>query len=66
LFIVATARPEFRRPWSIRSHHGTLGPLDRSQVRDMVAELSARHALPQEVVEDVAARTGGVLLFVEA
>src|SRR5215468_2264584 len=67
LFIVATARPEFRQPWSMRSHHGTisLAPLDRSQVRDMVTELSARHALPQEVVEDVAARTGGVPLFVE-
>jgi predicted ATPase len=67
LFIVATARPEFRPPWSIRSHHGTisLAPLDRSQVRAMVTELSARHALPQEVIEDVAARTGGVPLFVE-
>jgi class 3 adenylate cyclase/predicted ATPase len=67
LFIVATARPEFRPPWSIRSHHGTisLAPLDRSQARDMVTELSAHHALPQEVVEDVAARTGGVPLFVE-
>jgi transposase len=67
LFIVATARPEFRPPWSIRSHHGTisLAPLDHSQVRDMVTELSARHALPQEVVEVVAARTGGVPLFVE-
>ena len=67
LFIVATARPEFRPPWSIRSHHGTisLAPLDRSQVRDMVTALSAHHALPQEVVEDVAARTGGVPLFVE-
>jgi tetratricopeptide (TPR) repeat protein len=31
----------------------------------MVAELSARHALPRDVVEDVAARTGGVPLFVE-
>jgi predicted ATPase len=31
----------------------------------MVTELSARHALPQEVVQDVAARTGGVPLFVE-
>ena len=67
LFIVATARPEFRSPWSIRSHHGTisLAPLDRSQVRDMVAELSARHALAEDVVEDVAARTGGVPLFIE-
>ena len=67
LFIVATARPEFRPPWSIRSHHGTisLAPLDRFQVRDMVMELSARHALPRDVMEDVTARTGGVPLFVE-
>jgi class 3 adenylate cyclase/predicted ATPase len=67
LFIVATARPEFRPPWSMRSHHGaiSLAPLDRSQVRDMVAELSARHALPRDVMEEVAVRTGGVPLFVE-
>src|SRR5215471_11609189 len=67
LFIVATARPEFRPPWSMRSHHVTisLAPLDRMQVRDMIAELSARHALPRDVMEDVAARTGGVPLFVE-
>src|SRR6202011_5771541 len=58
---------EFRPPWGMRSHHGTisLAPLDRSQVRDMVAELAARHALPREVVNEVAARTGGVPLFVE-
>ena len=67
LLILATTRPEFRVPWSMRSHHGTisLAPLDRSQVRDMVAELSARHALAKDVVEDVAARTGAVPLFVE-
>jgi predicted ATPase len=67
LFVIATTRPEFRPPWGMRSHHGTisLAPLDRAQVRDMVAELSARHALSEDVVEDVAARTGGVPLFVE-
>jgi predicted ATPase len=67
LFIVATTRPEFRSPWDMRSHHMTLSlaPLDRAQVRDMIAELSARHALPHEVVDNVAARTGGVPLFVE-
>ena len=50
LFIVATTRPEFRPPWGMRSHHGTisLAPLDRAQVREMVAELSARHALPRK------------------
>jgi predicted ATPase len=67
LYIVATTRPEFRPPWGMRSHHGTisLAPLDRAQVLEMVAELSARHALARDVVDDVAARTGGVPLFVE-
>jgi predicted ATPase len=67
LLVLATMRPEFRAPWSVRSHHSviSLAPLDRTQVHDMVAELSARHALPSNLVEDVAARTGGVPLFVE-
>ena len=67
LYIVATARPEFRPPWGMRSHHATisLAPLDRAQVREMVAELAARHALARDVVDDLAARTGGVPLFVE-
>jgi class 3 adenylate cyclase/predicted ATPase len=67
LYIAATTRPEFRPPWGMRSHHGTisLAPLDSAQVREMVAELSARYALARDVVDDVAARTGGVPLFVE-
>jgi predicted ATPase len=67
LFIVATTRSEFRPPWDMRSHHATisLAPLDRAQVRDMIAELCARRALPREVVDNLAARTGGVPLFVE-
>ena len=67
LFLLITARPEFRPPWGMRSHHGmlALAPLDRYQVRHMVAELSARHALPKEVVDGVTERTGGVPLFVE-
>ena len=67
LFIVATTRPEFRPPWDMRSHHATvaLAPLNRAQVDDMIAELSAHHTLPREVVDNVAARTGGVPLFVE-
>jgi class 3 adenylate cyclase/tetratricopeptide (TPR) repeat protein len=67
LYVLATTRPEIHPPWGMRSHHGTisLAPLDRAQVRDMVAELLARHALARDIVEDVAARTGGVPLFVE-
>ena len=67
LLIVATARPEFRPPWSVRSHHSviSLSPLDRVQIAKMVAELSAHHALPRDIVEGVSERTGGVPLFVE-
>ena len=67
LFVLITARPEFRPPWGMRSHHSTisLAPLDRAQVRHMVGELAARHALPKEVIDGVTERTGGVPLFVE-
>ena len=67
LLVVATTRPEFRAPWGMRSHHAVvaLAPLDRTEVRRMVGEIAAQHALPQEVVERVSERTGGVPLFVE-
>ncbi len=67
LLIIATARPEFSPPWSMRSHHSaiSLTPLNRAQVREMVDEIASRHALSREVVEGVSERTGGVPLFVE-
>jgi predicted ATPase len=67
LFVLATTRPEFKPPWGSRSHHGTISlvPLDRSQVRHMVGEIAARHALRQDVIDGVAERTGGVPLFIE-
>ena len=67
LLLLITARPEFRPPWGMRSHHTTisLAPLDRLQVREMVEELSARHALSNQIVDGVAERTGGVPLFIE-
>src|ERR1700733_7221066 len=67
LLVVATTRPEFRAPWGMRSPHAVvaLAPVDRTEVRRMVGEIAAQHALPQEVVERVSERTGGVPLFVE-
>ena len=66
LLILATTRPEFRPPWSLRSHHSviSLSPLDRADVARMVGELAGR-ALSEEVVAGVSERTGGVPLFVE-
>ena len=65
---LATTRPEFRAPWSLRSHHScdfacrhSIGPA----FARMVGEISARHALSQELIEGVNERTGGVPLFVE-
>ena len=67
LLVIATTRPEFRAPWSARSHHATitLAPLDRAQVRQMVGEIAERRALSSEVIDGVGERTGGVPLFVE-
>jgi hypothetical protein len=56
LFVLISARPEF---------HARLSPLDGHQVRRMVGELAASHALPKEVVDGVTERTGGVPLFVK-
>src|SRR3984957_10347521 len=67
LLVLVTTRPEFRAPWSLRSHHSliSLSPLDRAGVAHMVGEISARHALSKELIEGVNERTGGVPLFVE-
>ena len=67
LFIIVTARPEFRPPWSLRSHHSiiSLSPLGGADVAQMVGELAAHHALSKEVVDGVSERTGGVPLFIE-
>src|SRR5271163_2276544 len=67
LLIIATARPEFRPPWKLRSHHGviSLAPLDPGEIARMIAEIAARHALSQDVIAGVSERSGGVPLFVE-
>jgi predicted ATPase len=53
LLLLVTARPEFRPPWGMRSQ------------QEMVAELSARHALSKQIVDGVTERTGGMSLFIE-
>jgi predicted ATPase len=67
LLVLATARPEFRPQWSLRSHHSviSLNPLDRAEVAQMVGELAERHALSEEMIDGVNERAGGVPLFVE-
>src|SRR4029077_18159313 len=67
ILILATARPEFRPPWGLKSHHKviSLAPLPEAQVQRMITELASRRVLSTEVVRRVSERAGGVPLFVE-
>jgi class 3 adenylate cyclase/tetratricopeptide (TPR) repeat protein len=67
LMLLYTARPEFRAPWPMRTHHSqlTLNRLSSRNVREMVVLVAARHALASDSVEAVVERAVGVPLFVE-
>ncbi|MBI1816459.1 MAG: AAA family ATPase [Deltaproteobacteria bacterium] len=67
LLLVLTARPEFRAPWPLRSHHTqlTLNRLTKRQVHEMIVRVAVRVIPPGEMLEALAVRTDGVPLFVE-
>ena len=67
LMLLYTARPEFRVPWPMRTHHSqmALNRLSSRDARKMVAGVAAHTAIATEKVEAVVERTGGVPLFVE-
>ena len=67
LLVVATARPEFRPSWSLRSHHSviSLTPLGASEVQRMIAELASQQSLSPDLINRVSDRAGGIPLFVE-
>jgi class 3 adenylate cyclase/tetratricopeptide (TPR) repeat protein len=67
LMLLYTARPEFRPPWPLRSHHAqiNLNRLNARDVRTIVAQVAAQKALADETVSAVVDRTGGIPLFVE-
>jgi predicted ATPase/class 3 adenylate cyclase len=60
-------RPDFLPPWTGRSHvtQVTLPRLPRHQTAEMTGRVAHGKALPPEVLEQVAAKTDGVPLFVE-
>ena len=67
LMLFYTARPEFRPPWPLRSHHAqiNLNRLSARDVRTIVTQVAAQKAFADETVSAVVERTGGVPLFVE-
>ena len=67
VLVLITARPEFNPPWPIGGHIAvhSLTRLSRRLGTDMVARVAGGRMLPQEVVEQIVAKTDGVPLFVE-
>jgi hypothetical protein len=67
LYVLLTWRPEFQPPWPPPAHQTTLtlGCLLPAQVEQLATHVAGGKALPPAVVEQIAARTEGVPLFVE-
>jgi tetratricopeptide (TPR) repeat protein len=65
--LLYTARPEFRQPWPLRSHHTqiTLNRLSTRDAQKMIAQVASCHVLARETLDAVMERTSGVPLFVE-
>src|SRR5262245_16961663 len=66
ILTLLTFRPEFQTPWPAVAHQTSLAlnRLTRRQVADLVRK-KAGGALPEEVIEQIYDRAGGVPLFVE-
>ena len=66
ILTVLTFRPEFKTPWPAVAHQTSLAlnRLTRRQVGDLMRK-SAAASLPEQLIEQIYDRTGGVPLFVE-
>ena len=67
VLLLITARPEFTPPWPGHAHVTTIS-LTRLNRRDgtaLIERVTAGKTLPEEVMDEILARTDGVPLFVE-
>jgi predicted ATPase len=67
LFVLLTSRPEFTPPWGQHGHLSqlTLSRLGKRQAPQMIARVAGNKPLPEEVMQQIVAKTDGVPLFVE-
>ena len=67
IMTVLTARPEFVAPWPSRANRSqiAINRLTRRQIADLVRKKVGLKDVPAEVVDQLAARTDGVPLFIE-
>jgi class 3 adenylate cyclase/predicted ATPase len=67
ILLMITFRPEFVPPWSGHAHVTQLSlvRLTRRHGSAIVARLAGGKALPEEILDEIVARTDGIPLFVE-
>ena len=67
ILLVATFRPDYTSRWTSYAHCTvlTLNRLSRESCSRLIAETTAGRSLPNELIEQIIARTDGVPLFVE-
>src|SRR5262249_6535784 len=67
MLVLLTCRPHFQPAWHHRSYltEITVNRLSHAQVEQIVSRLTDGKTLPQEVVQQIIAKTDGVPLFVE-
>ena len=67
VMVVVNYRPEFSPPWSDLAHATTLtlNHLGRRQAVELIRNAAGGRTLPEEIVEQIVAKSQGVPLFVE-
>ncbi len=67
ILFVGTARPEFENPWGDHAHVTalTLNRLSRRESAELIGKVTHGKSLPDEVFDQIIAKTDGVPLFVE-
>jgi predicted ATPase len=67
VLLLITARPEFTPPWPDPAHVATVGltRLGRAEGVGIIKRITGGKTLPEEVMNQILARTDGVPLFVE-
>ena len=67
VLLLVTFRPEFSPPWTSYPHMTslTLNRLGRRHSAEMIAAVAGGKPLPEEVLDQIWAKTEGVPLFVE-
>jgi class 3 adenylate cyclase/predicted ATPase len=67
ILTVLTFRPEFETPWKSKAHQTVmaLNRLTKKQIGQMMRQKTGVQTLPAALIEQIAAKTDGVPLFVE-